>query len=110
MMFSKTGNILFIFSHIVIAIYWATLSNQPQVTRASKLVTQGTVWKNLSLAVPYFPTLLPVLLFCRNSELKLDLYKIKDAQSLPMISIKRRMIEERIALRNTAVDLKIIGK
>ena len=60
-------------------------------------------------AIPYIPTLLPILLFCRHTEIKLDLYEISVSLGLPKMEIIKMMKEETLSVRNTAVDIKIIG-
>jgi len=70
-----TSIALMIISHFVIAIYWATISNRPNVTGTSG-TSEGAFWKSVKNHIPYIPTLLPILLFCRHTKLNLIFIKL----------------------------------
>ena len=60
--------------------------------------------------VPYIPIFLPILLFCRHTELKLKLSKVRDVEDSKKLELWSNMIDEKLLVRNTANDIKIIGK
>ena len=60
--------------------------------------------------VPYIPIFLPILLFCRHTELKLKLRKVGDVGDTRKLELWSSMIDEKLLVRNTVNDIKIIGK
>ena len=60
--------------------------------------------------VPYIPIFLPILLFCRQTELKLKLRTAIDVGDTSKLELWSNMIEEKLLVWNTANDIKIIGK
>ena len=99
---------MIIISHVITAFYWATLQNKPRVFTAGKLdENMGT--KFIRLVTPYIPILLPILLFCRHTELKLRLCSFLDVDDRSKLEMWNSLIDEKMLVRNTANDIKIIG-
>ena len=65
--------------------------------------------KFVRLVTPYVPILLPILLFCRHTELKLRLRSFLDVDDISKLEIWNSLIDEKMLVRNTANDIKIIG-
>ena len=97
------------FSHFVTAFYWATLQNKPQVLGDRKL-DESSMSMIVRIIVPYIPIFLPILLFCRHTELKLKLRRVLDVGDRSKLELWTNMIDEKLLVRNTANDIKIIGK
>ena len=94
---------------MITAFYWATIQNKPKVLSARKL-DENTVEKYVRFTVPYIPIILPILLFCRHTELKLKLQKFHDVGDISMIELWNNLMEEKLLVRHAANDIKIIGK
>eukprot|EP00092_Neocalanus_flemingeri_P033785 GFUD01036733.1.p1 GENE.GFUD01036733.1~~GFUD01036733.1.p1 ORF type:complete len:485 (-),score=53.95 GFUD01036733.1:343-1797(-) len=101
-----TSLCLLIVSHIVIAFYWALLRNKPKVTIAPTK-KENRMIKFARLFSPYLPMVLPILLFCRLTELKLHLHALTELDEIGKYEFWRLM-EEKILVRDTANDVKII--
>ena len=57
--------------------------------------------------VPYIPIFLPILLFCRHTELKLKLRTVLDVRDTSKLELWTNMIDEKLLVRNTANDIKM---
>jgi hypothetical protein len=60
------------------------------------------------LLIPYIPVFLPILLFCRHTELKLRLWAFRDLGDTSKLEMWNSLIEEKLLVRSTANDIKII--
>ena len=100
---------LFHASHLTTALYWTTLQNKPKVLTAKRL--DETTWtKFCRLLIPYIPVFLPILLFCCHTELKLKLWAFRDLGDTSKLEMWNSLIEEKLLVRNTANDIKIMGE
>ena len=97
------------YSHVITAIYWATLDDKPRVFEAEKL-NENVVVKYGRIITPYIPIMLPILLFCRHTELKLRLRSCLDLNDISKLEMWNSLMEEKMLVRNTANDIKIIGR
>ena len=77
-----------------------------QTRRGNRIFHLGTA------CLPYVPVVLPVLLFSRLTELKLDLHSFFEVNSVNDGNIKiwHSMMEEKMMLQHMANDVKIIGR
>ena len=93
------------FSHVFTVIYWATLQKK---TNVLGITTKNFHLSNLKSILPYIPTLLPTLLYCRHTQLKMTLYRLNTLE-VDKQEISRSLLDEKLIVRNTANDIKIIG-
>ena len=98
---------LLVVSHIITAFYWATLKNKPKLTIARE---ENRMIKYTKSCAPYFPVVLPILLFCRHTELKLHLHSFMDIDDVSKQEMWNSLMEEKMMVRDTANDVKIIGQ
>ena len=77
---------------------------------AGATLDENTGGKIGRFLLPYIPILLPILLFCRHTQLKLKLRNAGVVRDTRKLELWSSMIDEKLLVRNTANDIKIIGK
>ena len=70
-----------------------------------------SVWIKFGrILTPYFPIVLPILLFCRHTELKLRLQSFTDLIDVSPLEMWNSLLVEKMLVRDIANDIKIIGE
>ena len=100
-----TSICLLIVSHITTAFYWATIKNKPNgmIARDDNIIVKAA-----KSSAPYFPVILPILLFCRLTELKLELHSL-DLDEIDKQDLWNSLMDEKMMVHDMANDVKIIG-
>ena len=104
--FSSIG--LLLLSHFVTPVYWALLQNKPDLNLFNP-IDSPTV-QMLKSKIPYIPIILPILLFCKLAEIKLEILSLHDEKKIFDVAKIWHLMKTELRVENIANDVKIIGK